>query len=79
MSSDGVPDVVPSPHDRFGALDDDELAAIEAALGRAPNALERALFGAAWSEQCSRKSSRALLETLPALGAPSGQATRMSA
>ena len=76
MSSDGVPDAVPSRHDRFGTLDDDEMATIEAALGRAPNALERAMFGAAWSEQCSRKSSRALLATLPALRAPLGAGHR---
>ena len=68
MSEHATPAAVPSPHPADG-LDDDELAAIEAALGRAPNALERALFGAAWSEQRSRKSSRALLGTLPAGGA----------
>jgi phosphoribosylformylglycinamidine synthase len=50
-------------------LGDGELAAIEAALGRGPNDLERALFDAAWSEERSRKSSRMLLGTLPAGGA----------
>ena len=68
MNEDGTPARVPPPL-RGDGLGDDQLAAIEAALGRTPNGLERALFGAAWSEQRSRKSSRALLGTLPAAGA----------
>ncbi len=71
MSSSGVPAAAPRPLYADG-LGDGELAAIDAALGRTPNALERALVGVAWSEQCSRKSSRALLGTLPAEGALGG-------
>jgi phosphoribosylformylglycinamidine synthase len=68
MNETGTPAGVPPPLHADG-LGDGELAAIEAALGRTPNGLERALFGAAWSEQRSRKSSRTLLGTLPAPGA----------
>ncbi len=49
-------------------LTDDELAAIEARLGRAPNDLELAMFSVMWSEHCSYKSSRPLLRTLPTGG-----------
>ena len=55
-------------HRRLG-LTDDELAAIERRLGRAPNDLELAMFSVMWSEHCSYKSSRPLLETLPTGGA----------
>jgi phosphoribosylformylglycinamidine synthase len=68
MNEDATRAGVPAPL-RADRLGDGELAAIEAALGRTPNGLERALFGAAWSEQRSRKSSRTLLGTLPAAGA----------
>ena len=55
--------VVP-PHRALG-LTDEELLAIAAKLGRAPNDLELTMFGVMWSEHCSHKSSRALLRTLP--------------
>jgi phosphoribosylformylglycinamidine synthase subunit PurL len=54
-------------HRRLG-LTDDELAAIEARLGRTPNDLELAMFSVMWSEHCSYKSSRPLLATLPTEG-----------
>ena len=54
-------------HRRLG-LSDDELAAIERRLDRAPNDLELAMFSVMWSEHCSYKSSRPLLATLPTGG-----------
>ena len=62
MSSPAVP-----LHRALG-LTDEELAAIEAKLGRAPNDLELAMFSVMWSEHCSYKSSRPLLATLPTAG-----------
>src|SRR5436309_14213661 len=49
------------------------LTAFEAAracelLGREPNALEWAMFGAMWSEHCAYKHSKKLLRTLPTKG-----------
>jgi phosphoribosylformylglycinamidine synthase len=38
------------------------------ALGREPNELETAVFGALWSEHCSYKNTRPLLATLPVSG-----------
>ncbi|MEO8626273.1 MAG: phosphoribosylformylglycinamidine synthase subunit PurL [Candidatus Limnocylindrales bacterium] len=55
-------------HRRLG-LTDEELGAIQAKLGRAPNDLELAMFSVMWSEHCSYKSSRSLLRTLPTQGA----------
>jgi len=37
-------------------------------LGREPNALEWAMFGAMWSEHCAYKHSKKLLRTLPTKG-----------
>lgn len=37
-------------------------------LGRNPNELEAAMFGALWSEHCGYKHSRPLLKTLPTTG-----------
>lgn len=37
-------------------------------LGRDPNELEAAMFGALWSEHCGYKHSRPLLKTLPTTG-----------
>ena len=54
-------------HQALG-LTDEELVAIEARLGRAPNDLELAMFSVMWSEHCSYKSSRPLLRTLPTGG-----------
>ncbi|TMB73451.1 MAG: hypothetical protein E6J52_11515, partial [Chloroflexi bacterium] len=34
-------------------------------VGREPNALEWAMFGAMWSEHCAYKHSKKLLRTLP--------------
>ncbi len=61
------------PHDlrsqaaSFG-LSPDEFGGVVAALGRQPNALEAAMFGALWSEHCGYKNSRALLRRLPTTG-----------
>ncbi len=60
-----VPDV---PLHRALGLADEELAAIEVKLGRAPNDVELAMFSVMWSEHCSYKSSRPLLATLPTTG-----------
>ena len=54
-------------HRRLG-LTDEELVAIDERLGRAPNALELAMFSVMWSEHCSYKSSKPLLRTLPTGG-----------
>ena len=55
-------------HRRLGVTDD-ELEAIRARLGgREPNDLELAMFSVMWSEHCSYKSSRSLLQTLPTTG-----------
>jgi phosphoribosylformylglycinamidine synthase II len=49
-------------------LTDDEAAAIERILGRAPNHLELAMYAVMWSEHCSYKSSRIHLRRLPTEG-----------
>jgi phosphoribosylformylglycinamidine synthase II len=55
-------------HRRLG-LTDDELQAIRDRLGgRAPNDVELAMFSVMWSEHCSYKSSKPLLQTLPTGG-----------
>src|SRR5918999_2496735 len=46
-------------------LTDDEAAAVERLLGRAPNHLELAMYSVMWSEHCSYKSSRLHLRRLP--------------
>src|SRR5438477_12448724 len=56
---------VPGSVHRALGLTDDEAAAIEGILGRAPNELELALYGVMWSEHCSYKSSRIHLGRLP--------------
>ncbi len=56
------------PLHRALGVTDDELAAIEVKLGRAPNDLELAMFSVMWSEHCSYKSSKPLLATLPTGG-----------
>ncbi|HUZ78612.1 MAG TPA: phosphoribosylformylglycinamidine synthase subunit PurL [Chloroflexota bacterium] len=48
-----------------GPLTSMEEAQVRELLGREPNALELALFGAMWSEHCCYKSSRHLLSRLP--------------
>ncbi len=60
---------VPAPplHRALG-LTDDELDAIRDRLAREPNELELAMFGVMWSEHCSYKSSKPLLQTLPTRG-----------
>jgi phosphoribosylformylglycinamidine synthase len=62
-----VTSAAPPLHRALG-LTDDELVAIEARLGRAPNDLELAIFSVMWSEHCSYKSSKPLLRTLPTGG-----------
>ncbi len=51
----------------FG-LDAAEFEAVVGHLGRAPLALEAAMFGALWSEHCGYKNSRPLLRRLPTEG-----------
>ena len=51
----------------FG-LSPEEFERVVAALGREPNALEAAMFGALWSEHCGYKNSRPLLKRLPTQG-----------
>src|SRR5438445_377128 len=46
----------------------DEAARVRELLGREPNALEWAMFGAMWSEHCAYKHSKKLLRTLPTRG-----------
>ena len=64
------PDAAPSLRDcaaTFG-LSDDEFTQVVTHLGREPNALEAAMFGALWSEHCGYKNSRPLLKRLPTAG-----------
>ncbi|TMK17294.1 MAG: phosphoribosylformylglycinamidine synthase subunit PurL [Actinobacteria bacterium] len=56
-----------SLHRQLG-LTDDELAQIEATLGREPNRTELAMYSVMWSEHCSYKSSKIHLRTLPTEG-----------
>ena len=51
----------------FG-LTEAEFDGVVRALGREPNALEAAMFGALWSEHCGYKNSRPLLKRLPTKG-----------
>jgi phosphoribosylformylglycinamidine synthase len=53
------------PLHRALGLTNDEYAAVERILGRAPNHLELAMFAVMWSEHCSYKSSRLHLRRLP--------------
>ena len=46
-----------------------EGARVRALVGREPNPLEWAMFGAMWSEHCAYKHSKRLLRTLPTQGA----------
>jgi phosphoribosylformylglycinamidine synthase len=46
-----------------------EGARVRTLVGREPNALEWAMFGAMWSEHCAYKHSKRLLRTLPTKGA----------
>ena len=45
-----------------------EAARVRELIGREPNALEWAMFGAMWSEHCAYKHSKKLLRTLPTSG-----------
>jgi len=54
-----------TPLHRALGLTDDEEGDIRAALGRAANPLELAMFSVMWSEHCSYKSSRLHLRRLP--------------
>jgi phosphoribosylformylglycinamidine (FGAM) synthase-like enzyme len=51
-------------HRQLG-MTDDELAAVEAELGREPTHLELAMYSVMWSEHCSYKSSRQYLGRFP--------------
>jgi phosphoribosylformylglycinamidine synthase subunit PurL len=46
-----------------------EAALVRDLVGREPNGLEWAMFGAMWSEHCAYKHSKKLLRTLPSRGA----------
>jgi phosphoribosylformylglycinamidine synthase subunit PurL len=46
-----------------------EAALVRELIGREPNALEWAMFGAMWSEHCAYKHSKKLLRALPTRGA----------
>jgi phosphoribosylformylglycinamidine synthase len=50
-------------------LTENEAALVREMIGREPNALEWAMFGAMWSEHCGYKHSKKLLRTLPSRGA----------
>ena len=50
-------------------LTDYEAALVREQIGREPNGLEWAMFGAMWSEHCAYKHSKKLLRTLPSRGA----------
>jgi phosphoribosylformylglycinamidine synthase II len=52
---------------RFG-LSGTEYDDVVTRMGREPNALEAAMFGALWSEHCGYKNSRPLLRMLPTAG-----------
>src|SRR5205809_3880370 len=49
-------------------LTDQEYGVIEALLGRAPTFAELGVFSALWSEHCSYKHSRPILQTFPTAG-----------
>ena len=51
----------------FG-LTETEFDGVIRVMGREPNALEAAMFGALWSEHCGYKNSRPLLKRLPTKG-----------
>ncbi len=73
MNASAHPDAAQSPSLRdqaatFG-LSSDEFTQVVTHLGREPNALETAMFGALWSEHCGYKNSRPLLKRLPTTGA----------
>jgi phosphoribosylformylglycinamidine synthase len=74
--SPGAPPPPPFPGDpaitpdrvREHHLSDDEYARITALLGRTPTFTELGVFSALWSEHCSYKHSRPLLQTFPTSG-----------
>ena len=63
----GDPPITPQLVAEHG-LSDEEDARIRALLGRAPTFAELGVFSALWSEHCSYKHSRPVLETLPTTG-----------
>jgi phosphoribosylformylglycinamidine synthase subunit PurL len=68
MPTDGPDRESTVPLHRALGLTDNELADVEAVLGRSPNHLELALYAVMWSEHCSYKSSRLHLRRLPTEG-----------
>jgi phosphoribosylformylglycinamidine synthase len=56
--------LAPPAEQRHG-LTASEYELVVDALGRAPNDVERGMFGAMWSEHCAYKHSRLLLQRLP--------------
>ncbi|HEX7003415.1 MAG TPA: phosphoribosylformylglycinamidine synthase subunit PurL [Trueperaceae bacterium] len=67
MSDVGVRESLRSQAAVFG-LSEAEFDLVVECLGREPNALEAAMFGALWSEHCGYKNSRPLLKLLPTAG-----------
>ena len=65
-----VPTGAPVERGQAGAfgLSSSEFELVVAHLGRAPVAVEAAMFGALWSEHCGYKNSRPLLRRLPTDG-----------
>src|SRR5438270_2000564 len=59
---------VGDPRHRELGLTDSEYELIREKLGRAPNAVELAMFSLLWSEHCAYKHSRKLLRRLPTEG-----------
>src|SRR5438046_3349822 len=49
-------------------LTEHEAARVRELVGREPNPVEWAMFGAMWSEHCAYKHSKTLLRTLPTAG-----------
>jgi phosphoribosylformylglycinamidine synthase II len=64
----GVGEVALRPRAALFGLSEEEFDLVVARLGREPNSLEAAMFGALWSEHCGYKNSRPLLKRLPTEG-----------
>jgi phosphoribosylformylglycinamidine synthase len=65
MTKTAQPNQIPQD----AGLTEYEAALVRDLVGREPNALEWAMFGAMWSEHCAYKHSKKLLRTLPSRGA----------
>src|SRR4029077_591516 len=65
---DAPPSVATPSVSELHGLTPAEYARIVDLIGRGPNPVELAMFGAMWSEHCAYKHSRPLLSTLPTQG-----------